>query len=196
MQRVWRHARERRALIAVATDLFWRDRFGATGLRAIAAAAGCPECAIHREFGGKAGLLASVIDWPETLDSGDSTNLHQDILQLVQREVTRIRHGRTFLRRNLHPKCGALHAQRPFPPYFAFSGRAIDEYLQRHEQLGNDERRFLLCAIQAVGYALSLKPAGQVGWGSASCRVREFANILADGIERQRGTGRPTPRLV
>jgi len=202
IERVRRYAGERRALIAVATGLLSRDRFGATGLRAIAAAAGCREWAIRREFGGKAGLLAHVIsgwaqrEWGDTLDSGDGTNLHQDILQLVQLEVTRIRRARAVLQRSLHPKCSALHAQRPFPPYFASNERTIDEYLQRHEQLGNDERRFLLCAIQAVGYALSLNPTHQVGWGSADCRVREFANILADGIERQRVAGRPMPRLV
>ena len=199
-RRVQQHEREHQALVAAASILFARYGFRAASLRAISAVAGCRECAIRREFGGKAGLLDAVMrdrhnsDWGDTIESGDCKSLRQDILLLVQREATRVRRGRGFLGTNRRLKSNPQLAQRAFQAGLAFGARTIDEHLQRHEQLCPEDRRFLLCAIQAVGYAMSV--ANEIGPWTPSCRLREFARILADGIARDASTRQSGPRLV
>lgn len=201
-RRVEQHEREHEALVAAASILFARYGFRAANLRAISAAAGCRECAIRREFGGKAGLLDAVMrdrhnsHWPDTIESGECKSVRQDILLLVQQEATRIWRGRAFLGTNGRLKSNLQLAQRAFQAGLASGARTLDEHLQRHEQLCPEDRRFLLCAIQAVGYAVSVELPNEIGSWKPSCRLREFAKILADGIARHAATRRSGPRLV
>ena len=55
-------AGKQKALISAATSLFARRGYEATTTREIAAHAGCAEGLIHRYFGGKSGLLSTVVN--------------------------------------------------------------------------------------------------------------------------------------
>jgi AcrR family transcriptional regulator len=105
-KRIRDRAAKKQALILASLGLFASKGYEVTTTREIAAAAGCAEGLIHRYFKGKAGLLAALIEYrtssKEAIDPGDRphsvSNLEDEFLQLVNREVESVWENRDFLR--------------------------------------------------------------------------------------------------
>jgi AcrR family transcriptional regulator len=98
-------AAKKQALVRAALGLFASKGYEVTTTREIAASAGCAEGLIHRYFKGKAGLLAAMIEHRVSKDVLDlshqlrpASNLADEFLQLVDREVERMWESRDFLR--------------------------------------------------------------------------------------------------
>jgi TetR/AcrR family transcriptional regulator, regulator of cefoperazone and chloramphenicol sensitivity len=85
--------------------LFASKGYEVTTTREIAASAGCAEGLIHRYFKGKAGLLAAMIEHRVSGEGMEfsqqmrpASNLADEFLLLVDREVERMWESRDFLR--------------------------------------------------------------------------------------------------
>lgn len=184
-QRLW----ERHALLTAAAHLFALHGFAATTLRAVAAAAGCSERAVRREFGGKAGLVASVIQdrtqvaWTDELEGGDSGSVGEEIVRIVESEAARIRGDREILGLMMCQEESGTLAEQMVQLSLASSAQRIQQRLNRFDAVTSGERQVLLCAIQAVAYALSFDRSEDTRPPGADSKVREFANILAERIE-------------
>src|SRR5882762_4172786 len=91
----------RRRLIEAAAELFSRHGYQRTALREIATAAGCAASTISREFGGKLGLLEALIreraSGPVESPNGHECNLREDICQVTEWEVNRMRRQRELV---------------------------------------------------------------------------------------------------
>ncbi|GAA4600386.1 AcrR family transcriptional regulator [Actinoplanes octamycinicus] len=74
----------RDAIRRAAGDLFVRDGYGATTVRAIAAAAGCDPALVIRHFGSKEGLFLATVSV-----SGDLTGILTGPLESIGRELVR-----------------------------------------------------------------------------------------------------------
>jgi AcrR family transcriptional regulator len=194
---------DRQALIDAATELFSRLGFKATTLEDIAAAAGCSRSAIRREFGGKAGLLESIVyassgpnASPCFRGASQHNTLRQDICQLVEWEAGRMRGHKDFLDCTLSqdsadPAVTRIAAQVSFA-----SAEVIGERLRRHPNLNDEERQFLLYAIQAVGFALGFVQPDLADPARTRSRIKKLASTLADSIERHDALpGSPQPLL-
>lgn len=186
-----RNGSDRERLITAAAQLFSRLGFKATTLRKIAAAAGRSRSAIRREFGGKAGLFESVVraqgtDRLPQLSNGSHPNtLRQDIYQLVEWETARMRKHRNFLDHTLpQEKAGDPAFTRIAGSLSLSSTETIAERLGHHHNMRDEERKFLLYAIQSVGYALGFVQSDLVVARTKS-RVQQLAGVLADSIERR-----------
>ena len=105
-KRIRNRTAKRQALILAALGLFASKGYEVTTTREIAATAGCAEGLIHRYFNGKAGLLTALIECqtpPPTATEPDDqvqavSNLQDEFLQLVTREVERVWENRDFFR--------------------------------------------------------------------------------------------------
>ena len=53
-----------------------------------------------------------------------------------------------------------------------------------HSELGSQERQFLMCAIQAVGFALGTESARAEKSNRIRRRAKWVASILSDAMER------------
>ncbi len=178
----------RRRLIEAAAELFSRQGYRNTALREIATAAGCAASAIRREFNGKLGLLEEVI---HACGDGDGVQapselgrpvLQEDICRLMVWEVDRMRGQRRCLL--------ALLPLDSFDPVIlqvagnlslAGSTQVLHKRLSKHG-VGDAERGFLVCSIQAVGFAL-----GWTGFEEANCvmlKVKQVARTLVNGLEQ------------
>jgi TetR/AcrR family transcriptional regulator, regulator of cefoperazone and chloramphenicol sensitivity len=94
-----------RALVRAAAGLFGQKGYEATLTREIAAAAGCAEGLIHRYFGGKAGLLAALIEECAFAEAADldqqlrpAARFEDEFVQLVEWEIDRLWSNREVLR--------------------------------------------------------------------------------------------------
>jgi AcrR family transcriptional regulator len=99
-----RRAREL-SLTVAATKLFARRGFEATTTREIAIEAGCSEGLIHRYFGGKDGLLVSIVRDRASQEAGDfghtawpAATIEEELAQLVDWEMERAWSDREFLK--------------------------------------------------------------------------------------------------
>jgi AcrR family transcriptional regulator len=104
-KRTRNRAAKKQALIRAAMGLFASKGYEVTTTREIAASAGCAEGLIHRYFKGKAGLLAAMIEHRVSGEGMEfsrqmrpASNLADEFLQLVDREVERMWESRDFLR--------------------------------------------------------------------------------------------------
>ena len=183
---------DRERLVAAAAELFSRLGFKATTLREVATAAGCSRSAIRREFGGKAGLLESVLrargtdSLPQSSQESHPNTLRQEICQLVEWETSRMRKHRSFLDHTLpQEKAGDPAFTRIAGSLSLSSTEAIAERLRHHHNMHDDERKFLLYAIQSVGYALGFVQSDLAGLARTKSRVQQLASVLADSIERR-----------
>lgn len=178
----------RRRLIAAAAELFSSQGYKNTALREIAAEAGCGTSTIHREFGGKLGLLEEVIracgvcDGVEAPSQLERPGLQEDLCQLMAWEVDRLRGQR-----------GCLQVLLPLDSFdpmilqvagklsLAGSAEVLHARLRKHG-IGDTEREFLVCAIQAVGFAL-----GWTGFEESNqvmFKVKQVAQTLVGGLEQ------------
>lgn len=178
----------RRRLIAAAAELFSRQGYRNTVLREIAAEAGCATSTIRREFSGKLGLLEEVIracgvcDGVQAPSELGRPGLQEDICRLMAWEVDRMRGQR-----------GCLQALLPLDSFdsiilqvagklsLAGSTEVLHKRLSKHG-VGDAEREFLVCAIQAVGFAFGwtgFEEANQVRF-----KVKQVAKTLVGGLER------------
>ncbi|HZR57816.1 MAG TPA: TetR/AcrR family transcriptional regulator [Terriglobales bacterium] len=96
---------KQKALVQAAMDLFAKKGYEATPTREIAAAAGCAEGLIHRYFGGKAGLLAALIEdraFEEVVDLNEelppAARFEDEFVQIVQWEIDRMWRDREVLK--------------------------------------------------------------------------------------------------
>lgn len=195
---------DRQALIDAATELFSRQGFKATTLEEIAAAAGCSRSAIRREFGGKAGLLESIFVYkslgksaiPGFRGASQHNTLRQDICQLVEWEAGRMRGHKDFLDCTLSQDSADPVVTRIAANVSFSSAEVIGERLRRHPNLNDEERQFLLYAIQAVGFALGFVQPDLADPARTRSRIKKLAGTLADSIERHDALpGGPQPLL-
>ena len=98
-------ASKQESLIVAATKLFAHRGYEATRTAEIAARAGCAEGLIHRYFGGKKGLLLALIQQRVSQEVVELTDqlplaptLEEEVLHLVDWEVSNMWHDRDFLR--------------------------------------------------------------------------------------------------
>jgi len=161
-KRIRDRAAKKQALIRAALGLFASKGYEVTTTREIAASAGCAEGLIHRYFKGKAGLLAAMIEHrvsKEVLDPSQqlrpASNLADEFLQLVDREVERMWESRDFLRvfiprAIVDPSVGSVISKA------LISGRAkaISERLKHHEScatLTQDAMEALAQTVEMLG---------------------------------------------
>jgi AcrR family transcriptional regulator len=185
---------DRSALIAAAAQLFSRYGFKQTTLREIARTAGRPLSAVRREFGGKSGLIESVLGTggpsarPRLLRGSDNS-LQQDICHLIEWEASRMG-GHKELIDSLLPDDPDEPERTRIAGNLSFSSAdVIGERLRRHRNLTAAERQFLLYAIQSVGLALGFVRPKVAAPATIRSRVRKLSGILAESIER----GEPQP---
>src|SRR5713101_4551744 len=157
-------AAKQEALIRAATKLFASQGYEATRTSAIAARAGCAEGLIHRYFQGKAGLLFALmrvheeaVELSERLPRVD--DLGQEIQQLLEWELDRMRKDRDFLRvaiprAILDPKVGRFVSRVGPGPH----AKAIGERLRHYQRCGvvakNEEIDALANALGVLGFTL------------------------------------------
>ena len=102
--------------------------------------------------------------------------LREDIYRLIEGEAARMSRARVA--------CRASDAGDEIGQTFFSSAALILERLERHPRLGPQEREFLMCAIQAVGFALGTESVRMERSNRLRRRARWVANILADAMER------------
>jgi len=185
---------DRSALIAAAAQLFSRHGFKQTTLREIARTAGRPLSAVRREFGGKSGLIESVLGIAgpgarPRFERGSDNPLQHDICRLIEWEASRM-WGHKKLIASILPHDPDERERTRMAGSLSFSSAdVIGERLRRHRNLTDAERQFLLYAIQSVGLALGFVRPPVADPASTRSRVRKLAGILAESIER----GEPLP---
>jgi TetR/AcrR family transcriptional regulator, regulator of cefoperazone and chloramphenicol sensitivity len=155
-------AAKKQALIGAALGLFASKGYEVTTTREIAASAGCAEGLIHRYFKGKAGLLAAMIEHRVSKDVLDfshqlrpASNLADEFLQLVDREVERMWESRDFLRVFI-PRAIVDPSVSGVMNKALISGRAkaISERLKHHEScvtLTQDAMEALAQTVEMLG---------------------------------------------
>ncbi len=179
----------RRRLIAAAAELFSRQGYRNTGLREIAAEAGCATSTIRREFGGKVSLLEEVIRACGVCE-GVQPRASSD--------------GQTYHRKSVGSWCGKSivcegreNRYRPCCPWTMFdpiilqvaeklslggSTQILHNRLRKHG-IGDAELEFLVSVIQAVGLAL-----GWTGFEESNrvmFKVKQVAKMLASGLKQE-----------
>ena len=179
----------RRRLIAAAAELFSRHGYKRTALREIATAAGCAESTIGREFGGKLGLLEALVRGRACatlhLPNGRGrSGLREDICQITEWEVNRMRRQRESVEAFLPwDASDPIVTQLAGKLSLSGSTEVISERL-RHHPASHAERQFLLCTIQAVGFALGW--TGSADRNQVRLKVKQVATTLAAGIDNGR----------
>jgi len=180
-------AAKEQALIQAAMELFASQGYEVTTTREIAASAGCAEGLIHRYFKGKAGLLAAMIEHrvsKEALDVSHklqpATNLEDEFLQLVDREVERIWESRDFLRvfiprAIVDPAVGSVMNRT----FISARAKAISERLKNYQtvKLPQDAMEALAQAVGMLGLVFGfVRP---VLLGHDRLRAKKMAATMA-----------------
>ena len=179
----------RRRLIAAAAELFSRQGYRNTGLREIAAEAGCATSTIRREFGGKVSLLEEVIracgvcEGVQTPSEFRRPDLPQEICRLMVWEVDRMRGQRESLQAVLPlDKFDPIILQVAEKLSLGGSTQILHNRLRKHG-IGDAELEFLVSVIQAVGLAL-----GWTGFEESNrvmFKVKQVAKMLASGLKQE-----------
>lgn len=110
--------------------------------------------------------------------SRDFGSLREEIYRLIESEA--IRMGRL---RVSEPPFETEGGDAIGQSFFS-SAEAILERLNGHGQLNPQERQFLMCAIQAVGFALGIGTSHSEKNARLRRRAKWVAGILADAMER------------
>jgi hypothetical protein len=108
--------------------------------------------------------------------SKSSRSLREEIYLLIEAEAMRMSRTRTAYQE--------LETDGDIGRTFFSSAELILERLERHPQLGSQERQFLMCAIQAVGFALGTESLQVERNNRLRRRAKWVANILSDAMER------------
>jgi AcrR family transcriptional regulator len=180
---------DRTTMIAAASELFARCGFKTTTLQEIATLANCPMKAIRREFGGKLHLLEAVLlasrsnPLPRFQSVSQHNTLCQDLSQLVEWEVRRMRAYKEFLECALPHDCTDPGVLRVVAKISFCSTEFIIARLARHRDIGPAERQFFLYAIQAAGFALGFARSDLAHPADTARRIRRLASILAESVE-------------
>lgn len=103
-------------------------------------------------------------------------SLREEIFRLIEAEAIRMSRMRINYRR---PEVGDEIGRA-----FFSSAELILERLEMHPELGSQERQFLMCAIQAVGFALGTESASAEKSNRIRRRAKWVASILSDAMER------------
>jgi AcrR family transcriptional regulator len=181
-------AGKKQALILAALGLFASKGYEVTTTREIAASAGCAEGLIHRYFKGKAGLLAALIEYrasSEVLDLSHqiqpASNLRDEFLRLVDREVERMWESRDFLRifiprAIVDPAVGTVMNKT----LISVRGKAISERLKHYESRATLPQDAIEALAQAVGMlGLVFGFVRPVLLGQDRLRTKKMASTVA-----------------
>lgn len=179
----------RRRLIAAAAELFSRQGYRNTGLREIAAEAGCATSTIRREFGGKVSLLEEVIracgacEGVQPSSDFRRSDLPREICRLMVWEVDRMRGQRESLQAVLPlDNFDPIILQVAEKLSLGGSTQILHNRLRKHG-IGDAELEFLVSVIQAVGLAL-----GWTGFEESNrvmFKVKQVAKMLASGLKQE-----------
>lgn len=115
--------------------------------------------------------------------------LQEDIFDLIQREMTRVATKRASMQRASAKDCGETIVAQMGAASFSTSTGAF-ECLTRHQNISQQDRQFLICTIQAVGFVLGMRTASCGSSIRVRRRVKQVAEILAQAIEQHN----PPPR--
>ena len=103
-------------------------------------------------------------------------NLREEISHLIEAEAMRMSRMRISYRTSeVGDEIGRA---------FFSSAELILERLEMHSELGSQERQFLMCAIQAVGFALGTESARAEKSNRIRRRAKWVASILSDAMDR------------
>jgi AcrR family transcriptional regulator len=193
--------------LRAATELFASRGFDRTTTRQIAARAGCAEALIYRYFGGKAGLLQTLIQAepsrPLARRTGSPTqavNLEGEILALVQSEMDGIWGHRDFLRLAipraiLEPRMGR-HLQRVVGPEHRMKAiysrlrelrtHGLVPGLVSQGVRGEEELKVLAQAVAMLGFGLGF--VRRMVFGNSHRQTRKLAvpmaRLLSSALQR------------
>ena len=186
--------RRRRSLIEAATAVFAEHGYDAATTREVAERAGCSEGLIHRYFGGKHGLLLSIMQSKaagvlEDLGSGlpDRDTVAAEIEQILLWHLTCLWDYSDFIsvavsRATIDPVIGrtvgeSINQQRV---------SLILDRLRRHREAGRIRKEVDLEAVAEVvaGIGLMLGFFGQVVFGMDRERVQHIAIESAAALSR------------
>ena len=103
--------------------------------------------------------------------------LREEIYQLIECEAMRMSRVRISHR--------VSEAGEEIGQTFFSSAELILQRLERYAGLGSQERQFLMCAIQAVGFALGAESIRLDRTDRLRRRSRWVAGVLADAMERK-----------
>ncbi|MCU1296381.1 MAG: TetR/AcrR family transcriptional regulator [Acidobacteriaceae bacterium] len=184
---------KKKALVQAAADLFGQRGYEATPTREIAAAAGCAEGLIHRYFGGKAGLLSTIIEdraFEEVADLNQellpAARFEDEFVQLVEWEIERMWGDREVLkvlipRSLLDSTVADLLRQNSLRQ----RTRTIVERLKRYrasKRFSDEEIEALAHSVGALGLVFGfMRP---VVLGQDRDRAKKVANTIAKLLAR------------
>lgn len=103
-----------------------------------------------------------------------SPSLREEVYLLIEGEAVRMSRMRSARR--------TCEIGDEIARTFFSSAELILERLERHPRLGPQERQFLVCAIQAVGFALGTESVERSN--RLRRRAKWVANILAEAMDR------------
>ncbi len=159
---------KQKALISAATSLFARGGYEATTTREIAARAGCAEGLIHRYFGGKSGLLFSLVklhlaqESATTIERPPCTTLEAEIQKLMDWQLDHLWKEREFL--CLAFSCGILQPRlgnllrKYMPARTALVAQRIRLYTP--SRCSNEDIEMLAHALISLGFDFGfIRPA-------------------------------------
>ena len=159
---------KQKALISAATSLFARLGYEATTTREIAARAGCAEGLIHRYFGGKSGLLFSLVklhlaqESVTTIERPACATLEKEIQKLMDWQLDHLWEEREFL--SLAFSCGILQPRlgnllrEYMPARIALVAQRIRLYAPDH--CSSEDIEMLAQALISLGFEFGfIRPA-------------------------------------
>ena len=159
---------KQKALISAATSLFARLGYEATTTRQIAARAGCAEGLIHRYFGGKSGLLFSLVklhlaqESATTIERPACATLQAEIQKLMDWQLDHLWKEREFL--CLAFSCGILQPRlgnllrKYMPARTAMVAQTLRSYNPGHGS--NEDIEMLAHVLVSLGFDFGfIRPA-------------------------------------
>jgi AcrR family transcriptional regulator len=172
---------KQKALVRAAAKLFSSRGYDATTTREIAQTAGCAEGLIHKYFGGKAGLLSTILR--EHLSQyGDRAaepnnledSLERSIQRFVEKQLDHLWKERDLLRVSfsraiVEPKVGK-RIGKSAPPRHAKSLLRILEHNQKSRFLSRKDLDAAAHAIVALTFSMGFLRPTVLGMNRATCR--------------------------
>jgi AcrR family transcriptional regulator len=190
---------KREALILAATKLFARQGYEATRTAQIAARAGCSEGLIHRYFGGKKGLLLTLIQRRVSKEVVELTDqlpiaptLEEEVLQLVEWEVRNMWHDQDFLRviisrALVEPRVGKVLSQAGLSRHVPAFVQRLRHFKQRRP-MSDEEMEGLAQSIKTIGLVFGfMRPVLlQQDRRVARKMATTIAKIIGRGVSERR----------
>jgi AcrR family transcriptional regulator len=181
---------KQKALLFAAAQLFASRGYESTTTREIARRAGCAEGLIHRYFGGKAGLLSTLLQQHYSSYGEDQVNAHpvhdsleKSVRAFVEKQMKHLWEERDLLRVTmsramLEPKVGRLLVN-PAPNRHA---KNLVQLLKRHPKCRVAPRKHLQAAAHAIvtlTFDMGFLRPSVLGADRAACReVAHSASIM------------------